>query len=201
MSLFTSDVIVDNASIPVTGTFWQATQPVSGSVAVSSVGGSVAVTGTFWQATQPVSGSVSVSNFPATQAVTGTFWQATQPVSIAGSVAVTGPLTDTQLRATPVPVSGTVTTTPVTSNSATVAQVTSTGSNQTILAANSNRKKAILMFETGIWSVKFGATASTTSLTYKVSANNTTIEVDTWTGIIDAICTTAGKLVDVTELV
>lgn len=46
----------------------------------------VAVTGTFWQATQPVS---------------GTFWQATQPVS--------GPLTDTQLRATPVPISGTVT--------------------------------------------------------------------------------------------
>lgn len=49
---------------------------------------SITVTGTFWQATQPVS---------------GTFWQATQPVS--------GPLTDAQLRATPVPVSGTVTAT------------------------------------------------------------------------------------------
>jgi hypothetical protein len=49
----------------------------------------------------------------ASIAVTGTFWQATQPVSltsttITGSVAVTGPLTDTQLRATPVPISGTV---------------------------------------------------------------------------------------------
>jgi hypothetical protein len=43
----------DQSAIPVTGTFWQATQPVSG---------------TFWQATQPVS---------------GTFWQATQPVSAA----------------------------------------------------------------------------------------------------------------------
>lgn len=42
-----------------------------------------------------------------TVAVTGTFWQATQPVSIASPVAVTGPLTDTELRATPVPVSGT----------------------------------------------------------------------------------------------
>ena len=49
------------------------------------------VTGTFWQATQPVSGSVSVSNFPATQPVsiaasvpvTGTFFQTTQPVSAA----------------------------------------------------------------------------------------------------------------------
>lgn len=54
--------------------------------------------------------SVSVSNFPSSQAVTGTFFQATQPVSIAASVAVTGPLTDTQLRATPVPVSGTIST-------------------------------------------------------------------------------------------
>jgi len=43
----------------------------------------VPVSGTFYQATQPVSGSVSVSNFPASQAVTGTFWQATQPVSLA----------------------------------------------------------------------------------------------------------------------
>lgn len=42
--------------------------------------------------------------------VTGTFFQATQPVSIAGTVAVSGPLTDTQLRATAVPVSMTSTT-------------------------------------------------------------------------------------------
>jgi hypothetical protein len=65
-------------SVPVTGTFWQATQPVSG---------------TFWQATQPV----SIATMPSTP-VTGTFWQATQPVS--------GPLTDTQLRASPVPITG-----------------------------------------------------------------------------------------------
>ena len=42
-------------------------------------------------------------------AVTGTFWQATQPVSgsvsIAGTAAVSGPLTDAQLRAAAVPVS------------------------------------------------------------------------------------------------
>jgi hypothetical protein len=55
-----------SGSVAVTGTFWQATQPVSG---------------TFWQATQPVSGTVGVNNFPATQPVSGTFWQATQPVS------------------------------------------------------------------------------------------------------------------------
>jgi hypothetical protein len=44
---------------------------------VVRVAGSVAVTGTFWQATQPVSGTF----WQATQPVSGTFWQATQPVS------------------------------------------------------------------------------------------------------------------------
>ncbi|MES2904407.1 MAG: hypothetical protein V4696_09510, partial [Pseudomonadota bacterium] len=96
--------IASMPSTPVTGTFWQATQPISGTVGVS---GSVAVTGTFWQATQPVSGTVTVGN--ASLAVTGTFFQATQPVSIAATVVVSGPLTDTQLRATAVPISGTVT--------------------------------------------------------------------------------------------
>jgi len=100
------------------------TQTVSGTVGIS---GSVPVTGTFWQATQPVSlASIPLASGAATSAlqatansslasidskltsplaVTGTFFQATQPVSIASSVAVTGPLTDTQLRASAVPVS------------------------------------------------------------------------------------------------
>lgn len=68
--------------------------------------------------TQPVSGSVTATisgtpNVNVTNAsipVTGTFFQATQPISIASSVAVTGPLTDTQLRAAAVPVSLTSTT-------------------------------------------------------------------------------------------
>src|SRR5690242_11117631 len=55
-------------SVAVTGTFFQATQPVS-------IAAPVAVTGTFFQATQPVSIASPVP-------VTGTFWQATQPVSI-----------------------------------------------------------------------------------------------------------------------
>lgn len=94
--------------LPISGTFWQTTQPVSvasmpatpvtdngGSLTVD---GTVAVTGAFWQATQPVSGPltdtqlrasavpVSLASVPTT-AVTGTFWQATQPVSIAATVA------------------------------------------------------------------------------------------------------------------
>lgn len=80
---------VDVGTVPVTGTFWQATQPISGTVGIS---GAVAVTGSFYQATQPV----SIASMPTTP-VTGTFWQATQPVS--------GPLTDAQLRAQAVPVS------------------------------------------------------------------------------------------------
>lgn len=41
-------------AMPVTGTFWQATQPIS-------IASPVAVTGTFFQATQPVSGTVTVN--------------------------------------------------------------------------------------------------------------------------------------------
>lgn len=59
----------------------------------------VPVSGTFYPATQTVAGTVSVANFPATQAISGT-------VGVSGSVAVTGPLTDAQLRAGAVPVSG-----------------------------------------------------------------------------------------------
>jgi hypothetical protein len=83
----------------------------------------------------------------------------------------------------------------------TVTQITSTGANQVLLAANAARKKAVLFFESGIWDVKFGAGASASSKTYHVSTSNTTIEVPVWAGEIDAICTTSGKLVDVTEMV
>ena len=54
--------------------------PVSGTVGVS---GTVPVSGTFWQATQPVSGTVGISG---TVPVSGTFWQATQPVSVASAL-------------------------------------------------------------------------------------------------------------------
>lgn len=44
----------------------------SNALNVSVQNSSIPVTGTFFQATQPVSGSVSVSNFPATQPISGT---------------------------------------------------------------------------------------------------------------------------------
>jgi hypothetical protein len=88
---------------------------------------------------------------------------------------------------------------PSTALVSTVTLVVTTGSNQTLLAANPNRKKAILFFESATDYVKFGAGASTTSYTYKVSAANTTIEVTVWNGQID-MTGTSGKNVLVTEL-
>jgi hypothetical protein len=96
-----ANVNVTNASIPVTGTFWQATQPVSGTV-TSNQGGApwtVKPDGTAWAMTT-TSANVNVTN---TVPVTGTFWQATQPVS--GTVTVTQ-ATPANLNAT---VTGTVT--------------------------------------------------------------------------------------------
>ena len=102
-----------------------ATQAVSGSVTANAGTGTFAVSSTQLPTalvsdrlkvdgsgvTQPISGSISVSNFPATQAVTGTFWQATQPISgtVTANTGLSQPLTDTQLRATAVPVSGPLT--------------------------------------------------------------------------------------------
>ena len=77
-------IIVDviNNPVPVTGTFFQATQPVSGTVTVQDGGNSITVDGTV-AVNQPVAitdndssitvdGTISVNNFPSTQTVDGT---------------------------------------------------------------------------------------------------------------------------------
>lgn len=98
--------IVSSITLPVSGTFWQATQPVSAISLPLPAGASTEATLALIKAktdnldvalstrtkpadTQTVSGSVSVSNFPASQAVTG-------------------PLTNAELRALAVPISGSV---------------------------------------------------------------------------------------------
>lgn len=87
-----NDVTV-SGSVAVTGTFYQATQPVSGTVTASAQpgvdigdvtinnaagasavniqdgGNSITVDGTFWQATQPVSGTVTANAGTGTMAV------------------------------------------------------------------------------------------------------------------------------------
>lgn len=84
MSQPLTDAQLRATAVPVSGTFWQATQPVSG---------------TFWQATQPVSGTVTATgsgNFTVVQP-TGTNLHVV--VDTAPTTAVTGPLTDAQLGA------------------------------------------------------------------------------------------------------
>ncbi len=132
-----------------------------------------------------VQGSVDVNNFPAVQPVSGT-------------VTATGPLTDTQLRATPVPVTGSFTSS---ASTATVSQVVLTANTSTtLLVANANRVKVILFAPSMPVYVKFGTTASVTSFTYKLTANNSTLEISGYTGRID-IMATSGQTVTVTETV
>ncbi len=131
-----TDAQLRATALPVSGIFYQATQPVSIAASVSVTGpltdtqlravavpvsGTVTATGpltdTQLRATAvPVSGTLAVTG-PLTDTqlratavpVSGTFFQATQPVS--GTVTATGPLTNTELRATAVPVSGPLTNT------------------------------------------------------------------------------------------
>lgn len=76
-------VTVDNANLEISN---DAGNPIP----ISDAGGSITV-----------DGSVSVSNFPVTQAISGT---------VTANTGLSQPLTDAQLRATPVPISGTITT-------------------------------------------------------------------------------------------
>lgn len=107
----------------------------------------------------------------------------TQDVSVTSTVG----LTDTQLRATPVPISGSVSTTPEVAVGSTVSVVNLPATtNTTLLSANTDRRAAILVIaKAGVY-VKFGATASATSYTYKTPAASTVIETQIWTGQIDA---------------
>lgn len=56
----------------------------SGTWTINAITNPVSVTGTFWQATQPVSGPLTDTQLRASAVpVAGTFWQATQPISAA----------------------------------------------------------------------------------------------------------------------
>ncbi len=105
-----------NNSVAVTGTFWQATQPISGTVTANQGGSNWSVNLTqiagsalaLGQAAMAASLPVTIASNQSAVPVSGTFWQTTQPVSgtvgVSGSVAVTG----TFWQATQ-PISGTVT--------------------------------------------------------------------------------------------
>ena len=153
--------------LPVSGTFWQATQPISAAalplpagaatlakqpalgtagtaasdvITIQGIASMVAIKVDGSAITQPVSIATAV-------AVTGAFYQATQPVSLASSVVTTNG-------------GGTSTVTAVAA-STTVA---------TALAANAARRKWIITNDTAsIMYVKLGAGAAATSYTYALS--------------------------------
>lgn len=182
------------ATQPVSGTFWQATQPVSGPLTDTQLRATaVPVSGTFWQATQPISGTVTANAGTGTFAVSGTFWQATQPVS--------GPLTDAQLRATAVPVSGTVTANIGTTNGLALDATLTGGTQQSRITDGTN-----------VATVKAASTAAVAAdkaVVVAISPNNplTTSPADlTATGsittqnLVPAGAATAGSAVSLTGL-
>lgn len=106
----------DQGAVPVSGTFWQATQPVSGTVTANiGTSGSLALDATLTGGTQrskvtdgtnnaavKAASTAAAATDPAlvvavspnnSVAVTGTFWQSTQPVSAASLPLPTGAAT------------------------------------------------------------------------------------------------------------
>jgi hypothetical protein len=118
---------------------------------------------------------------------------------VAGTVAVTGPLTDTQLRASPVPVSGTVTVTPVDTSTAVVSSVSVGVVATTLKAANAARIRLIVFNESGVLFVKFGTAAASGDYTYRMTANSV-LEIENYSGIVTGIKSSGTSNVQVTEI-
>lgn len=118
-----------------------------------------------------INDGVNVNNFPATQTVAATDLDIRNLTSGSDSVTAVGPLTDSELRATPVPVSfATAALTP------TVSRVSVGTSAATLAAANSSRQRLVIHNETGTLFVKLGTAASSTDYTYRLTAN-TVLEI------------------------
>jgi len=124
-----------------------------GSVSVSGFQNPMPVSGTFFQTTQPISvvgnvtlsdpktfiGAVSVSGFTSPLPVTGTFFQTTQPVSVVGNVTLSDPKTFIGLVTAQVLLSGTtktLTTLPVVLSTASIQTVVTPTNANTIYITN-----------------------------------------------------------------
>jgi len=88
---------------------------------------------------------------------------------------------------------------------ATLSNVGDSATNVTVLASNASRKSAVIVNDSSaVLYLKFGATASATSFTYKLQADDTVIidSQNLYTGVIDGIwASDAGGSARVTELV
>jgi len=178
-----------SGTVPVSGTFWQATQPVSG---------------TFFQATQPVSltsTTVTVSSLPALAAgtaqigsvtasisgtvpVSGTFWQTTQPASLASLPALAAGTAQI----------GSVTASLAISSSAITSGSFSSLTSATLVPANTARKMAtVYNLGAGQLFINAGATATTLGGGFMVALSSGDFyECDYTTTTLSAIFATAG---------
>jgi hypothetical protein len=171
-------------------------------VNIQDGGNSITVDGIFFQATQPVSASaLPLPSGASTEATLALIKSKTDNLDVALSTrAVTG-LTDSQLRASAVPVSGTITANPSSPATATITRVSVGGTSVMLLSSNVSRKGAVIFNEAGILFVKFGTTSSSSSYTYRLTTNQTLeIPYPVYTGRIDAIKSSGTSNVLVTEL-
>jgi hypothetical protein len=147
-----------------TNTVWRRAQADAGTGTLKVDPGTVAVTGTFFQATQPVSGTVTANQGGAPWTVTGT---GTAGTAAAGVVTIQGIASMTAVKvdgsAVTQPVSGTVTTSPPANASSNVAQingvtplmgngVTGTGSPRVTIASD-NTAFSVNAAQSGTWTV------------------------------------------------
>jgi hypothetical protein len=170
---------------------------VDGTVGIS---GSVAVTGTFWQATQPVSVASTLnvqgptaadSAITANPVTTGGRASAAVPTAVNADGDVVNAWLDRNGRQVTVHKAAT----------ATLSNVASSATSVTVLASNTSRVGATVMNDsTQVLYLKMGATASATSFTVKMVAGAYYEVPFGYTGVLDGIWASANGSARVTEI-
>jgi len=209
-----SGIVTANISgtVPVSGTFWQTTQPVSlasvpthgvtigagtaqiGSV-TASISGTVPVSGTFYQATQPV----SIASLPSLSAGSAQIGSVTASISGTPSVtfgAITGSV---NILGTPSitfgVISGTVTANPVYPRITFIdgsGSVVTANSAIQIFASSTTRSYLLVQVTTGSAYVNVGATATTANGIYLGTGQGYAWETTIPQGIVSLISSATG---------
>jgi hypothetical protein len=188
-------------TVPVSGTFYQATQPVSlasvpalsaganqiGSV-TASITGTVPVSGTFWQATQPVSlasvpahavtltsTTVTVSSLPALTAGTNQIGSVTASISGTVPVSISSVTIGNSVNIGSLPaISGTVTANNFAAQGTAVTTSNFTSTTVTVLANFNATRKVLTIFNEGAGNlyVSAGSTCSTVQYQVRLSSGD-----------------------------
>lgn len=203
------DVDVTRSALP-TGAATSANQlPNNHDVVVTSAP-TTAVTGTFWQATQPVSGTVTETNSAAIKtavetidnAIAGSEMQVDVVGALpAGTNAIGKLAANSGIDIGDVDVTSTVL--PAGAATSSVTSEADSSSSVTLKSSNSSRKQIIIQnTSSAILYVKYGTTATTSDFTVLLNQNDTLIE-DRYTGRIDGIWATdpgngAAKVTEIT---